>query len=134
MVKIRSRKNVSVNYCYIHESLKGCILVKNLHLQFWRLAKFTWKMEYLKKILVLYIWSELRILSRSSIKDPDFKNFAPTWSGSQAILSFNITNLCIKFTTHNYVFRLVFILFCVIEVKTQVWIKKILCFFKSPFI
>ncbi len=42
-------------------------------------------------------------------------------------------HLCIKFTTYNYVFRLDFILFLVIEVKTKVRIKNIL-FLQSPFI
>ncbi len=33
-VKIHTRKNVLVNYCYTYESPKDCILVKNLPLQF----------------------------------------------------------------------------------------------------
>ncbi len=39
-------------------------------------------------------------------------------------------HLGIKFTTHNYVSRLDFILFLAIEVKAKVWIKNIFCFFQ----
>ncbi len=39
---------------------------------------------------------ELRLLSASSIKHPDFKKFAPTCSGSQKIRSFNITTIFTK--------------------------------------
>ncbi len=65
--------------------------------------------------VVRWAWA----ISKNSNADARFQNCLIFWA----------SNL-----QHNDVFRLDFILFLEIEVKTKVWIKNTLYFFKAPFI